>query len=321
MNWHEEPFEVVGADQQVRRGILTLPSRDASTLTLILLPAGLKDRVGPHRLYVHMARFLASHGVRTLRLDGLGIGESDGELAAAFNGVHYRRVQQGLYVADAELAMSALSLRYPQTRYVLGGLCGGAISGQLAAAADRHHRCAGVLSLSHVAVLDEEGPVALRSRSEVVANSKSYLRKLFSADAWKRLFSGDSSVASITANVTGLLGLMLERLRLRRVRWANENPAFFSSFSQLQQRGIKQLMIFGERDARWTAFRELVVEGFLGGQLLSTHYRIDVVPEANHEFYWQAWTQQVLEITLEWVNTLQQPGLVEQPARMETSVR
>jgi len=196
MNWREEVFEVRGSDGLVRRGILTLPAQAQPELTLLLLPAGLKDRVGPHRLYVRLARYLASHGIKALRLDGLGIGESDGELSEAFNGVHYRRVQQGLYVADAELAMDALMQRFPKARFVLGGLCGGAISAQLAAAADKRQRCVGVLSLSHVAVLDEEGPVSLRSRSEVVANSRSYLRKFFSASAWQRLIPGDSSLSS-----------------------------------------------------------------------------------------------------------------------------
>lgn len=309
MNWCEEVFEVAGPDGLVRRGVLTLPSGTASDMSLLLLPAGLKDRVGPHRLYVHLARYLAGHGIRVLRLDGLGVGESDGELAPAFNGVHYRRVQQGLYAVDACLAMDELEQRFPGTRFVLGGLCGGAISGQLCAAQDEKGRCAGVLSLSHVAVLDEEGPVALRSRSEVVSNSRSYLRKLASVDAWKRLLRGDSSMSSMFSNMVALVGLVLEKLKLRRTRWANENPMFFDSFRLLQQRGVPHLMVFGERDARWAAFRELVVDGFLDGHLEGRGYRIEVIDEANHEFYWQPWSEQVFTHTLGWFS-----GLMEKKA-------
>lgn len=303
MNWAEEVFEVRGADGLVRRGIVALPERMTTDVAVVLLPAGLKDRVGPHRLYVRFARFFASRGVPVLRMDAQGIGESDGDFDIGFNGAHYRRIQSGLFVDDAQLAMTGLTEKYAVRRFILGGLCGGAITAQLAAASDCT-RVAGVLSFSHVAVLDEEGPASLRTRSEVVTNSRAYVRKLLSLDAWKRVFQGESSLRSIVGTVAELAYLLLERAGLVRVRWANENPQFFSSFRFLQHAHIPHKMIFAERDARWTAFRELVVDGFLDGQLRGKGYDISVVAEANHEFYLSQWTQQLIQLSFEWVATV-----------------
>ena len=315
MNWAEQVFEATDPrDGLVRRGILSWPERPITTTAVILLPAGLKDRVGPHRLYVHLARFLCSHGIPVLRLDALGIGESDGEMAAAFNGVHYRRIQSGQFIDDTLLAMEVLSKRFPVHRFVLGGLCGGAISAQLAAAA-APQSIAGVLSLSHVAVLDDEQPGAPRTRSEVVSNSRAYLRKLFSSDAWSRLLSGQSSLASIAGNLSGLFGLLLEKAGWGRRHWANENPQFFTSFRALQQAGIEHLMIFAERDARWTAFNELVVEGLLDGKRQGRGYRIEVIAQANHEFYLPVWSQQLMHLSLSWVTPLLSAGA----ERLDTS--
>ena len=303
MNWHEEIFEVRGADGLMRRGIISLPERRATDVAIVLLPAGLKDRVGPHRLYVRFARFFASHGVTVLRMDALGVGESDGEFSVAFNGAHYRRIQSGLFVGDAQLAMNELTEKYTIQKFILAGLCGGAITAQLTAAVESA-RVAGVLSFSHVAVLDEEGPAALRTRSEVLSNSRAYVKKISSLDAWKRVLLGESSLRSIISTISGLAYLLLERAGLARLRWANENPQFFSSFRFLQHAHIPHKMIFAGRDARWTAFRELVVDGFLDKKLSGKGYDISVIAESNHEFYLSQWTQELIQLSFEWVGAV-----------------
>lgn len=301
MNWSESVYEVSSDAGHMLRGILTLPERDELGVTLILLPAGLKDRVGPHRLYVEVARLMASHGVAVLRLDASGIGESDGELDSGFNGKHYRCIQNGLFVSDCLTAMNDLDTKMGARQFILGGLCGGAISAQLAAS-QCVDRVRGVLSWSHVAVLDSEEPgTGATTRSEVMSNSRSYFRKIFSPHAWQRILRGESSFISIFSNVTSMFSLLLERAGLVRLHWANENPLFFSSFRQLQHGDVQHLMIFGERDARWTAFKELVVDGFLNGSLMGKNYQVEVIKDANHEFHLQEWNRLLMNLSLHWV--------------------
>ena len=57
-------------------GIVTEPSEPATGPTVILLNAGLIDHVGPSRLWVDFARRWAAGGVRVLRFDLSGLGDS-----------------------------------------------------------------------------------------------------------------------------------------------------------------------------------------------------------------------------------------------------
>ena len=59
-------------------GILTSPPRGVARkgIAVLLLNAGLIHHVGPNRLYVRLARVLASMGFSTVRFDFSGIGDS-----------------------------------------------------------------------------------------------------------------------------------------------------------------------------------------------------------------------------------------------------
>jgi alpha/beta superfamily hydrolase len=59
-------------------GIITDPpeaERDPQRPAIVCLNAGIIHRVGPHRLYVKMARTLAAMGFVVLRFDFSGIGD------------------------------------------------------------------------------------------------------------------------------------------------------------------------------------------------------------------------------------------------------
>ena len=67
-------------DRKSLVGIVTLPERPdhgQDLPAIILLNAGLAHRVGPQRLYVKMARHMASQGFAVLRFDFSGIGDSE----------------------------------------------------------------------------------------------------------------------------------------------------------------------------------------------------------------------------------------------------
>lgn len=102
-------------------GILCGPERGiprAERPAVILLNAGLLHRIGPHRLYVDMARDLAALGFLTLRVDLCGIGDSPPRKDAL-------TFADGA-VADVRRAMDHLSRQHGVTSFILGGLCSGA---------------------------------------------------------------------------------------------------------------------------------------------------------------------------------------------------
>ncbi|HEY6552491.1 MAG TPA: alpha/beta fold hydrolase [Vicinamibacteria bacterium] len=99
-------------------GIMTEPRGEEAKEgpAVILLNAGLVHRVGPNRLYVHLARELASAGFRSLRFDLSGIGDSRSRNEPFLQAA----------VADTRGAMDFVSSTRATQRFVLMGICSGA---------------------------------------------------------------------------------------------------------------------------------------------------------------------------------------------------
>jgi len=118
-------------------GILTEPEAPSDRPFAILLNAGLVHRVGPFRISVDLARRLAALGFSTLRMDLSGLGDSAPRPGEP--DLHQR------VVADVRDAMDFLALRCGARRFVVGGICSGAINAHRAAVADP--RVAGLIML------------------------------------------------------------------------------------------------------------------------------------------------------------------------------
>jgi pimeloyl-ACP methyl ester carboxylesterase len=121
-------------------GVLTEPATEqanADALAVVWLNAGLLHHVGPFGWYVTLARRLAGHGFVNFRFDLSGIGDSparnDGGDALA------------CATRDVTEALDVLGARRAVRRFVLVGLCSGAILAQHVAALDE--RVAGAVLL------------------------------------------------------------------------------------------------------------------------------------------------------------------------------
>ncbi len=137
---------VVGRDRRARRiverpvrigsadlfGIVTEIEGEAFQATVVCLNVAKERRIGPSRLWVDLARHWAGCGLRTLRVDLSGLGDS-GRHPGQSSGVVYP-VEA---LADIEEVARAMSPDDP-SRVVLVGLCSGAhhaVEGGLALAA------------------------------------------------------------------------------------------------------------------------------------------------------------------------------------------
>jgi pimeloyl-ACP methyl ester carboxylesterase len=116
-------------------GIYT-PSQGGD-LCCLLFNAGVIHRIGPHRLNVKLARGLAEESVASLRLDLSGLGDSRPPLGSA------SYTEQS--VIDLRAAMDFVERRYGKKRFVIFGICSGAVNAQRAALADS--RVAGIFML------------------------------------------------------------------------------------------------------------------------------------------------------------------------------
>ena len=137
-------FETVYTVQQSASslfGILSEPGPNVqpAEVCVIFLNAGAVRHIGPNRMWVEAARRWAMQGVRSLRLDLTGIGESDGEET-----IGTERLYQDRMVDQIEIAMDSLRGRLGVRQFVVVGLCSGAFWGFHAAVRNRDV-CAAIL--------------------------------------------------------------------------------------------------------------------------------------------------------------------------------
>jgi dienelactone hydrolase len=117
-----------GADRQLV-GILTTPSDDQKrNVACVLLNAGVIHRTGPHRINVRVARALADNGVISMRFDLSGLGDSS---AARGTANFWDQA-----VTDLRAALDFVETNHQIHRFVVIGLCSGAVNGYRLALVD-----------------------------------------------------------------------------------------------------------------------------------------------------------------------------------------
>lgn len=298
---NESTFEVVGPDALIRRGVLNRASRP-TRCAVLLLPSGLKYRAGSHLLNVRFARRLAELGYHTLRLDPLGVGESDGGLSSEKAENLGARIEAGLFVDDVLLGVAALREQLGADKVVLLGLCGGAVTGVLAAgrapAAVQGVVSMGLPVVPYAAPAAQPLPTARASRRRV----GNYVRKLLSTDAWARVLRGESDFRGITRTLRGALGQSGYRMPGTQAAYLDdENPRFIESFRCLEAAKVPHLMIFGSSDNRWIEFESTFFARELKGCMASDSYTIQLVPQGSHEFHFEAFKTQASDLLERWM--------------------
>ena len=117
-----EPTETIarfGAGERLL-GIVTLPAQlRADTPACLFLNAGVVHRIGPHRINVKIARALAGIGIASIRVDLSGMGDSPPAPGAEHSGEQT--------VRDLQDAMTHLEQTLGVRRFIVFGLCSGAV--------------------------------------------------------------------------------------------------------------------------------------------------------------------------------------------------
>ncbi|HUP97838.1 MAG TPA: alpha/beta fold hydrolase [Usitatibacter sp.] len=103
-------------------GIVTRPARESELPAVVMLNAGSIHHVGPHRLYVRLARELAEEGYTVLRLDHEGLGDSVPRPGEARENHPYPPHA----IEDVQSAFRFLEQEHGLRRFILLGLCSGA---------------------------------------------------------------------------------------------------------------------------------------------------------------------------------------------------
>ena len=208
-----EEVLLFGQDEANLVGIISDPPedrRDPNLPGVILLNPGLINRVGPHRLYVKLARALAERGHVVFRFDLSGVGESRPRT----------EIMEGSYgaVLDTFDAMSWLDWARGVRGFILMGHCSGGWHSLLAAHETPYVH--GVVAMD----IEAGGDDWIRyDRNRVYSQfyRNYYLHgALPSADRWKRFLTGKVDYRSIVRNVVreivgGAITTTFFRLRTR----------------------------------------------------------------------------------------------------------
>jgi pimeloyl-ACP methyl ester carboxylesterase len=272
-------------------GLLTEPAGAAAAPVVILLNAGLIHHVGPRRIHVRLARRLAGRGLRVLRIDLSGIGDSESRRdgLSAVEGV----------VSDVREAMDALAQRLHAREFVLFGICSGAkIAFQVAR---RDPRVVGT-------VLIDPGDFGRQAQASPASGDSAFVQH-YVRHYWRSVFSKGLSLKRVVGWFTGkanyayarkvlstqLRGLFGSRREARETR-----EALSAELEALAARGARSLLLYGEQGAS-RVFFEMMLQESLARRAADGRIAVRILPETDHNFVTLASQAQLLRAVESWV--------------------
>ncbi len=284
----------------------------ASGAGILLLSPGVKMRVAPHRLYLNMTNRFVAMGYSVLRFDFYGLGDSEGEVDEEHLADLYGAVQVGRYINDTIAAMDWMEQTYGIRKFIVSGLCGGAITGLLAAVKDP--RIVGLVGLAIPVILDGSRIDFNQYMTDAQLNATrdGYLKKLLSPGAWRswvRLLTFQSDYKMIARS---LMKPLLSRLgKAQSVQTVeasqaepadNTNPHFAPAFRHMLSTGRLICLVFAEKDRLYWEFEKKFLER--NQAMLDSHgsqYQVHVTKEANHIFSFREWEEDMLLHCASWL--------------------
>jgi pimeloyl-ACP methyl ester carboxylesterase len=273
-------------------GTLHVPAKPVTELpAVLLLSPGVKMRVGPGRLYVPLTDRLTDMGYTVLRFDFYGLGDSEGDLPETMLADVYNNIEVGRYVDDTQSAMQWLTTNHGFERFILGGLCGGAITALLTA--DKEASVDALLSIGMTVTLASNAatPAKYLTRKELDVRRSLYFRTLLRPKSWLRFLTFQSEYGVIWRSMLRLVfkndsaaasGQSVGSDSTEEQR-GNSNPLFAPAFLGFLRRGGRALMLFSEKDRLYAEYEEKFVLPFAQElQPFLPQLEQHVILDANH---------------------------------------
>jgi dienelactone hydrolase len=262
-------------------GILTVPrSVRPGVPHVVFVNAGIVHRVGPNRLYVDMARALASLGYPVLRFDLSGIGDSaaadDGALLSG-GSLSGASLSGGSLndsaVADVQTALDFLAESRDAASFLLFGLCSGANYSLLTAFADP--RVVGTMLIDPTTSRTRRGEMihlARRLRHLATWGTLLTLRH----PAWRRSLGHLRSLAVLRA-ATEESGE-----RAAPTEQAPSKADVCASLQRLVDRGVELMMVFTGGVNQVYNYRGQLFDLLPAGFDFRGRLRLEYMPRTDH---------------------------------------
>jgi hypothetical protein len=184
-------------------------------------------------------------------------------------------------------------------KFVLGGLCGGALTGLFAGGSDM--RVVGLFGLGIPVILDgrEVDPLVHMTEGQADKLRRSYLGKLLDIRSWKRFLSLKSDFRVIWRVLKpGVSKPALESTEGNGEAASNFNPLFPPAFQRMIFSSRKLLLIFSDMDRLYWEFDEKFWQSHKDMYEEKMEYiDVRILKSANHTFFTES-QNEMLNLTV-----------------------
>ncbi len=243
---------------------------------LVFLHGWAGYRVGPHQMFVKMARRSVQEGFMTVRFDFRGRGDSEGDPFAT---------TLTTMISDTVAVAEVLTEKYGVEQIALIGDCSGS---EVAIGAAPLIEEVAALILWSAPIVGGQRSAAQRAKKSHILHE--YLSKLFRRETWAKLLTGRLRVDMIRqALARGGKGAGEEGAAVdEEIDWRGR----FAQFTG------ERLFIYGGNDPTMpAAVRHYEDLSHQADQQFHCH----IVAGSNHAFYSLAWEHEVIQTSLNWL--------------------
>ena len=254
-------------------------------------------RIGPNRMYVEMGRKLAALGLRSVRMDVSGIGDSVIWEDEALNHPYADQLS-----GDVRALIQHLKAKGRAERFGVAGLCSGAFVAYHTAVADP--AVASIVLINPQIFKWEEGmsldvnPLTRRDASEY------YKRRFFAKDAWMKMLRGGvnprHALEAVRGRIVDGTRSKIARAKALLSRVSSGDPSRGSdvarAFDAMATRGVDVLIVFSGNDPGVDNLNEKVGAS-LGALTKRPSFTIETIEGPDHSFT-PLWSQEDLHRVL-----------------------
>jgi exosortase A-associated hydrolase 1 len=288
-DYYSEQAVTFDVDGQSLFGILSVPKIKAKAAVIIVV-GGPQFRVGSHRQFALLARYLAEQGILALRFDYTGMGYSQG-------------IPKKFYQVDDDIksAVDFISNHACAVKSIyVWGLCDAASAISFAAYTD--DRINGVILLNPW-VRNEA------SHSKAILNNY-YRDRLFSAEVWKQLLLSPRKIFNAFFSIGNIVTKILKARAQKPQTTKHQEISVVDREENLAQAMFKGLthfngnicLILSGKDLVADEFKQVLDEnGWLEVEKNKSKTIVHYVDAADHTFSSRQWRSMVERITADFV--------------------
>lgn len=272
-------------------GITSVPENLLTSKGVLIVVGGPQYRVGSHRQFTLIARYLAAKGVPVMRFDVRGMGDSEGDIRT------FEEIDN-----DLKSAIDQFYLEIPNIKeIILWGLCDAATAAAFYAHTDK--RVSGLVLINPW----------VRTESSLAKTyfKHYYFKRLFDSGLWKKFLSGKFDFYASLYSVVRFTKDFISSYFKSESENQSEHFEYKNPNLTLQERMYSGLKTFDGKLLVITSGNDLTAKEFLDlvknsakWQKLLANVKQQNLPDANHTFSHRVWRDQVAQWTYDWIKLI-----------------